>query len=405
VKAANNARMHKKNCKSFAQHLKLISNLLEQLNLTDLKQRPECREPLEHLEHALRKAVVLVESCRDKSYLYLVAMGWVYVTKFRDYQDEIDRYLRLIPLISLVDNTRERLRAITKDKRLYTMDESEVKVQKTLLKPERTKRDSLRLSKQLSRRYPGLPLDLALREENAKLRQELEQMKACMEGEECDVIEHLIDFTEAAASDPVILKEAMTQIREEDEDEDERRRTSDAVKESSKRHVRYPKPSLQGYPPPHQKIMYDGAVRKDPSYPSSPSHSIRSNNVYQIEDWHHDLFQCCSDPCLCLETFCYPCETFTLVAEEVTEGQTSQDSACQQLAFHSLYGGCYCYTCCIRRKVRQRFNIPGECFSDYCTHACCCCCAVLQELHELRFQEKQARTMQDPPSEQEMEGY
>jgi hypothetical protein len=135
VKAANNARMHKKNCKSFAQHLKLISNLLEQLNLTDLKQRPECREPLEHLEHALRKAVVLVESCRDKSYLYLVAMGWVYVTKFRDYQDEIDRYLRLIPLISLVDNTRERLRAITKDKRLYTMDEFEVKVQKTLLKP------------------------------------------------------------------------------------------------------------------------------------------------------------------------------------------------------------------------------------------------------------------------------
>ena len=40
--------------------------------------------------------------------MYLVAMGWVYVTKFRDYQDEIDKYLRLIPLISLVDNTRVR---------------------------------------------------------------------------------------------------------------------------------------------------------------------------------------------------------------------------------------------------------------------------------------------------------
>jgi len=106
VTAANNARMHKKNCRQFAQHLKLISNLLEQLNLTDLKRRPECREPLELLEQSLRKAVVLVESCRDKSYLYLVAMGWVYVTKFRDYQDEIDKYLKLIPLISLVENTR-----------------------------------------------------------------------------------------------------------------------------------------------------------------------------------------------------------------------------------------------------------------------------------------------------------
>jgi hypothetical protein len=79
---------------------------LEQLSLTDLKERPECREPLELLEAALRKAVVLVESCRDKSYLYLVAMGWVYVTKFRDYQDEIDKYLKLIPLISLVENSR-----------------------------------------------------------------------------------------------------------------------------------------------------------------------------------------------------------------------------------------------------------------------------------------------------------
>ncbi len=33
-------------------------------------------------------------------------MGWVYVTKFRDYQDEIDKYLKLIPLISLVEKNR-----------------------------------------------------------------------------------------------------------------------------------------------------------------------------------------------------------------------------------------------------------------------------------------------------------
>jgi len=52
-----------------------------------------------------------------------------------------------------------------------------VKVQETLWKPKRTKRDSLRLSRQLSRRYPGMPLDLALREENAKLRKELEHMR------------------------------------------------------------------------------------------------------------------------------------------------------------------------------------------------------------------------------------
>lgn len=106
VQAANNARMHKKNCRQFAHHLKLISNLLEQLNMSDLKDRPETREPLELFEESLRKAVVLVENCRNKSYLYLVAMGWMYVNKFRDYQDEIDKYLRLIPLISLVEDSR-----------------------------------------------------------------------------------------------------------------------------------------------------------------------------------------------------------------------------------------------------------------------------------------------------------
>ena len=55
-----------------------------------------------------------------------------------------------------------------------------MKVQKTLLKPERTKRDSLRLSRQLSKRYPGVPLDLALREENTKLRKELDEMRVSL---------------------------------------------------------------------------------------------------------------------------------------------------------------------------------------------------------------------------------
>lgn len=67
-------------------------------------------------------------------------------------------------------------------------------------------------------------------------------MQACREAGECDVIEHLIDFTEAAAADPVILEEAMSQIREEDEEEVER--PPKTVKESSKRHVKHPKPSL-----------------------------------------------------------------------------------------------------------------------------------------------------------------
>jgi len=72
-----------------------------------------------------------------------------------------------------------------------------------------------------------------------------------MELEECDVIEHLIDFTEAAAADPVILEQAMVEIPEEGEPEDqgERSRKSSrsmrtVVKETSKRDIQHPKPSL-----------------------------------------------------------------------------------------------------------------------------------------------------------------
>lgn len=106
VKAANTARMHKNNCRQFAQHVKLIGNLLERLKISELKKYPETREPLEQLEDALRRAYLLVNSCQEKSYLYLMAMGWNIVHQFRMAQQEIDRYLRIIPLIALLDNVR-----------------------------------------------------------------------------------------------------------------------------------------------------------------------------------------------------------------------------------------------------------------------------------------------------------
>lgn len=109
VKAASTARMHKRNCRQFAQHLKLIGNLLQQLKISELKRYPETREPLEQLEDALRRSYILVNSCQDRSYLYLLAMGWNIVYQFRKAQGEIDRYLRIVPLITLVDNVRVKV--------------------------------------------------------------------------------------------------------------------------------------------------------------------------------------------------------------------------------------------------------------------------------------------------------
>lgn len=85
---------------------------------------------------------------------------------------------------------------IENDKCEYTLDEQDKKVHDTILKPERTRSDTITLSRELSRRYPGMPLNQALRKENAKLRNELQQMQAMMEVDQVEVIEHLIGITE-----------------------------------------------------------------------------------------------------------------------------------------------------------------------------------------------------------------
>lgn len=102
VQSANAARTHKRNCRRFAKHLTLISNLLQQLNVPELRDRPETREPLERLEEAIKRGYALVEACGNRSFLYILAMGWSVAYEFKRVQGEIDRCLKIVPLISLV---------------------------------------------------------------------------------------------------------------------------------------------------------------------------------------------------------------------------------------------------------------------------------------------------------------
>lgn len=107
TRAARNAATHKRNCEQLANHVRLIGNLLEKLKGTYLlMELPATAEPLTLLEEALGKTLDLVESCRDKSYLYLLSMGWSVVYQFRQIQKEIDAFLDLVPLISLVHEFR-----------------------------------------------------------------------------------------------------------------------------------------------------------------------------------------------------------------------------------------------------------------------------------------------------------
>jgi hypothetical protein len=76
---------------------------------------------------------------------------------------------------------QKHLRAIEKDRKPYTLEVDEVKVQESILKRDLSKSESSRLSRQLSKRYPGLPITQALRNENEMLRQELQRMRVSLQ--------------------------------------------------------------------------------------------------------------------------------------------------------------------------------------------------------------------------------
>ncbi|GFP97711.1 cell number regulator 13 [Phtheirospermum japonicum] len=289
AKAANTARMHKKNCRQFAQHVKLIGNLLEQLKITELKRYPETREPLEQLEDSLRRAYLLVNSCQERSYLYLMAMGWNIVYQFRRAQEEIDRYLRIIPLIALIDNARvkERLEEIERDQREYTLDEDDRKVQVAL-----SQNDMIILKKSLSCSYGNVPFEKALRKEREKLEVELQHSQANMDVGQCEVIERLMEVTENATSSV--------------DERDSPRKTS-RVTEPDEEHFSGEKKT--------RKVDSSKSSR-EPKI--SSGYNTASTREIGHDEWHADLLGCCSEPYLCVKTFVCPCDTLSKIASVAT---------------------------------------------------------------------------------------
>lgn len=389
VQAANTARMHKRNCRQFAQHLKLIGNLLEQLKISELKRYPETREPIEQLEDALRRSYILVNSCQDRSYLYLLAMGWNIVYQFRRAQNEIDRYLKLVPLITLVDNARvrERLEVIERDQREYTLDDEDQKVQTVILTHEPSKNDAMMLKKTLSCSYPNLCFNEALKKENEKLRMELQRSQTNMDMNQCEVIQRLLEVTETVASNS--LPDYGSPVKGSKKKE---KYTSDADsdREQSTGET-YPNNSTS-------KTSRSTSVSLD-------NDLLPSKGSYGHYEWHTDLLGCCSEPLLCIKTFFCPCDTFSKIATVATNRHMSPGEACNDLLAYSLILSCCCYTCCVRRKLRKMLNITGGWFDDFLSHFMCCCCALVQEWREVEIRglSGHEKTKTSPPPSQYME--
>lgn len=390
VRAANTARMHKKNCRQFAQHLKLIGGLLEQLKISELKRYPETREPLEQLEDALRRAYVLVDSCQNRSYLYLLAMGWNIVYQFKKAQSEIDRYLRIIPLITLVDNARvkERLECIERDQHEYTLDEEDRRVQDAILDRDPSRNHIVVLKKSLSCSYPNLPFDEALEKESEKLQLELQRSQTLDPGQ-CEVIQHLIGVTQTVAS---TLPEKGGSLKNSRKSE-----TTDSDDHYEK------DCAFDGKYLSHQSDTK--STSRYASAASSGRDLVSDRGSHRHEEWHSDLLGCCSEPALCMKTFLYPCGTFSKIATVAHNRHFSSAEACNDLMAYSLILSCCCYTCCVRRKLRKILNITGGFCDDFLSHLMCCCCALVQEWREVEIRGAHGpeKTKTSPPPSQWME--
>ncbi|KAI3517461.1 hypothetical protein L1887_16676 [Cichorium endivia] len=342
VSAARNSTAHRYNCKKLAGHVKLIGNLLEKLNSTEVMKHPATREPLEGLWQALAKALELVESCKEKSYLYMLAMGWSVVYQFRYVQNEIDRYLKLVPLISLVhdfrnQNLKESFQAIEDDHQEYTLEQEDIEAQIIIMKHSHSQKDALVLEKSLSCHYPSLKFQDALQEEKEKLQIELQNSQYNNDSEKSQVIGHLLDVTQ----------NVVNSLPQKD----------------------------------HSFISETHIATCDVS--TTNSHNGKNDE----SEWHADLFGCYKEPCLCLKACICPCAILTEIANLVSNGKLSRGHACRNLMTYSLFCGCFFYTCCVRRQIRQHFNIKGGSCDDFVTHMICCSCAMVQEWRELELRD------------------
>ncbi|CAD6338533.1 unnamed protein product [Miscanthus lutarioriparius] len=108
VQAALAARRHRDACRRLAQHVEVVGGLLQELELAELMRREATRRPLEQLQGALRRCYALVTACQDCGYLRSLFLGARMADELRAAEKEIDMFIRLVPLVALVDSTHDR---------------------------------------------------------------------------------------------------------------------------------------------------------------------------------------------------------------------------------------------------------------------------------------------------------
>ncbi|XP_047044123.1 putative serine/threonine-protein kinase-like protein CCR3 [Lolium rigidum] len=100
IQAADTAERNKRACKNLASRVKMIAELLPQV------QDPEAMRPLAGLGDALTEAHELVQSCQGKGRPYRLFAAGRQADRFREVQGRIDSLLILFPVISYIGLAR-----------------------------------------------------------------------------------------------------------------------------------------------------------------------------------------------------------------------------------------------------------------------------------------------------------
>ncbi|KAM0824915.1 hypothetical protein ACQ4PT_069916 [Festuca glaucescens] len=106
VEAVQTVKRNRETCQLLARRVKMIGDLLQRLESTQLMQHHETRNPVEQLEETLRHTYMLITSSQDSGYLYNCFMGGKQADQLREVQNDITFYLQLFPLVSFVDTSR-----------------------------------------------------------------------------------------------------------------------------------------------------------------------------------------------------------------------------------------------------------------------------------------------------------
>ncbi|GMP35278.1 hypothetical protein CsSME_00007784 [Camellia sinensis var. sinensis] len=135
------------------------------------------------------------------------------------------------------------------------------------------------LKKTLSCSYPNLPFNEALQKENEKLQLELQRSQANLDVGECEVIQHLLDVTDAVAVNSVSEKSSPMRISKKVE-----QNYSDV--NSEKEH---------SYDESYTKQSETHSTSRNTSSVSSGCDLLSTRGSNWDDEWHSNLLGCCSE--------------------------------------------------------------------------------------------------------------